>query len=161
MLEGHALLLRAPDAAVDGLFRAVHASARQPGEAQALCALFDPRADRSLAGLNAMAARLGPASRERVANAAAAVFIAAAQSPPQPFDEARAGQLLKAAGVRAALVDDGFTTGLTGDDHPARCRSIGTLLDVLQQRPLEERAAVTRLLLSQGLALVAPQLDGG
>lgn len=159
VVDGQALLLRAPDPSIDGLFRAVHASSRQPHEAQALCALFDPQADRSLAGLNATASQLGQASRERFANAVAGVFIAAAQSQPRPFDEPRAQQLLKAAGVRAMLLDDGFMAGLNGGDSDARCHSIGSLLDVLEQRPLEERAAVTRLLLSQGLNMLALTQD--
>lgn len=149
------LLLRAPDPAIDGLFRAVHASAQSPAEARALCGLFDPQADRSLAGLNEIASRLGDAGRERFANAAAQAFVAAAQHPRQPYAAAQARQWMKAAGVRAALLNDGFTTGFTGDDPDARCRSIGQLLDALQSRPLGERAAVTRLLLSEGLARLA------
>ena len=85
------------------------------------------------------------------ANAVADVFVSAAQSPRQPYDAAVAEQALKAAGVRAALLDEQFLAGLNGDDHDARCRSVGSLLESLQSRPLGERAAVTRLLLSQGL----------
>ncbi|MDQ3206141.1 MAG: hypothetical protein M3Q40_06495 [Pseudomonadota bacterium] len=155
VMDGQALLARAPDSAIDGLFQAVHASAQEPTEAEALCALFDPAADRSLAGLNAVAARLGPASRDRFATAVAEAFVAAAQSPPRPLDEGLAQQQLKAAGVRAALQDEGFVAGLNGQDHGARCRSVRSLLDVLQQRPLAERSSVVRLLLSQGLNYVA------
>ena len=149
--DGTELLARAPDPAIDRLFQAVHASSQDPGDAQVLCELFDPQADRSLAGLNAIASGLAPASQERFANAVAEVFVAAMQNPPQPWDAAVAQQALKAAGVRAALLNDGFSAGLNGDDHPARCRSVAMLLDALQQRPLPERAAVTRLLLTQGL----------
>lgn len=149
------LLLRAPDPAIDGLFQAVHASAQSPAEAGALCRLFDPQADRSLDGLNEVASKLGDASRERFATATAEAFVAAAQSPRQPYDAAQAQQWLKAAGVRAAILDDRFTAGLAGEDHDARCRSIGLLLDALQSRPLPERAAVTRLLLAEGLARLA------
>ncbi|MFD0739623.1 hypothetical protein ACFQZQ_10065 [Lysobacter koreensis] len=149
------LLLRAPDPAIDGLFQAVHASARTPAEARALCGLFEPDADRSLAGLNQVATQLGEASRARFADAAAQAFVAAAQNPRQPYDPTQAQQWMKAAGVRAALLNDGFSTGLTGADRDARCRAIGQLLDALQSRPLGERAAVTRLLLGEGLARIA------
>ncbi|MGH8086622.1 MAG: hypothetical protein ACREPV_15350 [Lysobacter sp.] len=153
--DGAELLARAPNPAIDRLFQAVHASSQDPGDAQVLCALFDPQADRSLAGLNAIASGLAPASQQRFANAVAEVFVAAMQNPPQPWDPAAAEQALKAAGVRAALLNDGFSAGLNGDDHPARCRSVAMLLDTLQQRPLPERAAATRLLLSQGLQQLA------
>ncbi|MEG3193206.1 hypothetical protein [Lysobacter sp. D1-1-M9] len=153
--DGEVLLRRAPDAAVDRLFQAVHRSAQRPDEAQALCALFDPQADRSLAGLNATASRLGPASRQDFANALAEVFIGAAQHPPQPYDEPAARQALKAAGVRAALINDGFAAGLNGSAQDARCRSLGWLLEQLHGRPLAERAAVTRLLLGEGLQQLA------
>ncbi|MEG3183911.1 hypothetical protein [Novilysobacter erysipheiresistens] len=157
--DGTELLARAPDPAIDRLFQAVHASSQDPSDAQVLCKLFDPQADRSLAGLNAIASGLAPASQERFANAVAEVFVAAMQNPPQPWDPAAAEQALKAAGVRAALLNDGFSAGLNGDDHPARCRSVAMLLDAVQQRPLPERAAVTRLLLSQGLQQLAGNPD--
>ncbi|MFP7723254.1 hypothetical protein [Lysobacter sp. A3-1-A15] len=149
--DGRDLLQRAPDPAVDGLFQAVHATAQDPADAGVMCALFDPAADRSLQGLNDTAARLGEQSRLRFADAAVDVFVAAAQSPPQPFDRAQATQWLKAAGVRASLLHDGFVAGLNGGDHGARCNSVGALLEVLHDRPLTERAAVTRLLLGEGL----------
>ncbi|MFC3550783.1 hypothetical protein ACFOLC_07090 [Lysobacter cavernae] len=153
--DGRDLLRRAPDASIDGLFQAVHASAQSPQDARVLCTLFDPQAERSIAGYNAIAAQLGEASRTHFATAVADLVIAAAQSPRQPFDAATAQQALKAAGVRAALLDDGFVAGLNGGDHDARCRSVGALLDAVQARPLAERAAVTRLLLSEGLNYLA------
>ena len=39
-----------------------------------------------------------------------------------------------------------------------RCRSFGMLLDALADRPLGERAAVTRLLLHEGLSQAAASL---
>ncbi|MGY0617886.1 hypothetical protein [Lysobacter sp. A378] len=153
--DGRELLRRAPDPAIDGLLQAAHASTRSADEAAALCQLFDPGADRSLAGLNAIANRLGPANQDRFANAVANVFVAAMQAPVQPYDEAVARQSLKAAGVRAALVNDGFVAGLNGTDADARCRSIGWLLDALHDRPLPERASVARLLLGEGLEQLA------
>lgn len=156
--DGKELLARAPDPAIDRLFQAVHASSRDPADARVLCRLFDPQADRSLAGLNAVASELGPASQERFATAVAEVFVAAIQNPPLAHDSAAARQALKAAGVRAALLNDGFGAGLGGDDHAARCDSVAMLLDVLHQRPLPERAGVARLLLGEGLDYLA---DGG
>lgn len=153
--DGRELLSRAPDPAIDSLFQAVHATARSPAEAAAMCRLFDPAADRSLAGLNAIAGRLDPDNQQRFAIAIANLFVAAMKSPPQPYDEAGARQSLKAAGVRAALLNDGFTAGLGSDQHDLRCRSLGWLLDALEPQPLAERAAVTRLLLGEGLAQLA------
>jgi len=149
--DGTELLARAPDPAIDRLFQAMHASSRDPADAQVLCRLFDPASDRSLAGLNAIASRLGQASQERFANAVAGVFVAAMQNPPQAHDVTAARQVLKAAGVRAALLNDGFIAGLDGNDHAARCDSVAMLLDVLHERPMSERAGVTRLLLGEGL----------
>jgi len=158
--DSRELLVRAPDGAIDRLFQAVHASTRTPAQSQALCALFDPAADRSLAGLNEIAGRFEPAQQEQFATAIAQLFVAAMQSPPQPYDPSTARQALKAAGVRAALVNDGFVAGLNGADHDARCRSIGWLLDEVRTQPLQERAAVTRLLLGEGLDHVAAGVGG-
>jgi len=149
--DGRELLLRAPDASVDGLFQAVHESAKTPQDASTLCALFDPGAQRSLDGYNRIASQLTQQSRVRFADAATNFFLTAAQSPRQPYDAAVATQALKAAGVRAALLNDGFLAGLNGNDHDARCRSVGWLIDAMASRPVAERASVMRLLLSQGI----------
>ncbi|MFL6592459.1 MAG: hypothetical protein ACJ8GK_07110 [Luteimonas sp.] len=159
--SGSDLLRRAPDSAIDGVFQAVHAASQDDGEARALCGLFEPGADRSLQGLNAVATQLAPASRERFANAIAQALVGAMQSPPQPYDAAAAKQSLKAAGATAAILHDGFARGLdaAGTDAPsrdARCRSLRWLLDAMQTRPPSERAAMTRWLLDQGLAQLAP-----
>jgi hypothetical protein len=156
LAAGNDLLQHAPDREVDALFQAVHAAARDDGQAQAMCALFAPGADRSLDALNAAAAQLAPASRERFATAVADVLVASLQSPPQPWDPASAKQSLKAAGATAAILHDGFLAGLnaSGDDaasRASRCRSLRWLLDAMQSRPAPERAAMTRLLLAQGL----------
>lgn len=155
LADGRDLVMRAPDASVDGLFQAVHASARSPQDSHVMCELFDPAAERSLEGYQSIAAQLSDESRLRFADAATAFFLAAAQSPRQSYDAATAQQALKAAGVRAAIMNDGFIAGLNGGDHDARCRSVGWLLDALQSRPAAERASVMRLLLSQGLDYLA------
>jgi hypothetical protein len=159
--SGSDLLRRAPDDAIDALFQAVHAASRNEDEARALCGLFEPDADRSLAGLNAVAVRLGPASRERFATAVADALVGATQSPPQPYDAAAALQSLKAAGATAAILHDGFVRGLNAsgtqaDSRDARCQSLRWLLDAMQARPQRERAAMTRWLLDQGVARLAP-----
>lgn len=149
---GSDLVRRAPPPAVDALLQAITASAREPAEAAAVCALFDPGADRGLDGLNEAASRLPPQSRERLATAATGLLLGALQAPPQAWDEAAARTALKQAGVRAAFLQDGFLAGLQGTDHEARCRSVGALLEVLSARPLEERVGVARLLMFEGLA---------
>ena len=154
------LLGRAPDAAVDGLFQAVHAASRVPGDADVLCVLFEPDADRSFEGLNAAAARLSPASQERLLLAVADVLVAASQSPPQPFDVGAARQALKSNLARTAILHDGFAAGLMAEgsdaaSRDARCRALGAMLDTLEARPSAERAQVTRLLLDEGLARIA------
>ncbi len=157
--DSRSMLLRAPDREIDQLFHAVHAAAQEPGEAAALCTAFDPDGELGLEALQSAGEQLGAASRERFVNAIAAVFVAAAQHPPQPFDEAQAQRALRAAGVAAAIQHDGFTSGLSGTDRDARCRSVRQLIDALQGRPLPERAAATRLLLREGLTLIAPALE--
>jgi len=157
------LLRRAPDPAVDGVFQAVHAAARTPGDAEVLCALFEPAADRSFEGLNAAASRLSPASQDRLLLATADVLLAASQSPPRPFDADAARQALKSNLARTAILHDGFAAGLMAEGNDAasrdaRCRALGAVLDTLQARPAAERAQVTRLLLDEGLARFAMPL---
>ncbi|GAB3736449.1 hypothetical protein GCM10028862_21070 [Luteimonas pelagia] len=156
--DGRELLRRAPDTQLDGLFKALHGASRDPDDAAALCALFAPDADRSLAGLNTAATRLTPEARERFALAVADVLVAATQNPPQPYDEAGAHQALKSAGATAAFLHEDFLPGMTADDAPTRCRSLGFLMDGLAKRPVVERAAVTRMLLLEGLGHVAANL---
>lgn len=146
------VLTRMPDAQVDGLFNALHDSMRKPAEADAICSLFDADADRGIDSLNQAAMRLPEASRQRFADAIADGVVAAVQSPPQRWDRAAATQALKANGTRAAILHDGFTAGLAPDaSRAARCGSLGAMLDVLADRPPQERVPVTRLLLEQGL----------
>lgn len=153
------LLLRASDASIDALFQAVHGAAQNQEEAAAICRLFDPQAERSLEALNAVAVRLGERSRERFASAAAEVLVSGLQNPLQPYDPAAARQALKASGATAAILHDGFVRGLNAEGNDAqsrelRCRSLRWLLDAMQTRPPPERAAMTRWLLSEGLARV-------
>lgn len=155
------VLQRAPDREIDALFQAVHASAAIPREAEALCAMLEPDADRSLEGLDRFAGRLGDASRERFADALANVLVAGLQGAPQAYDAAAARQALKSNAARAAILHEGFVAGLnaggdTAAGRAARCRSLRWMLDTLHSRPLPERALVTRLLLGEGVQRLQP-----
>ena len=101
----------------------------------------------------------------RFATAVADVLVASLQSPPQRWDAAAAKQSLKAAAATAAILHDGFLAGLNADrndaaSRAARCRSLRWLLDAMQSRPAPERAAMTRLLLTQGLAYLGGAAEG-
>ena len=158
MGEVQDVLVRTPDAQIDGLFHALHGSMRQPQEAEAICGLFDADADRGIDALNDVATRLSGASRQRFVDSIANVFVAGLQGQPQAYDQAAAAQALRANGARAAMLHDGFSAGLsTGASRDARCRSLGQMLDVLADRPQPERAMVTRLLLDQGLRQIPLQ----
>lgn len=157
---GDDMLLRAPDASIDRLFHAVHASSRLPDESQALCALFDPGAARDVAAFQRTVDRLGNASRERFALAFTDVALAGLQGQRQPYDPVQARQVLKSATVSASFLHDGFMAGLmsAGRDaasRDARCRSFRWLVGVLVDVPQAERAAATRWLLREGLTLAS------
>ncbi len=157
---GDDVLSRAPDAAIDGLFQAVHASSRLPGESAALCALFEPDAARDVAAFQRTVDRLGSASRERFALAFTDVAVAGLQGQPQPYDPVQARQVLKSAAVSATFLHDGFMAGMMSEgvdaaSREARCRSFRWLVGVLVDVPLADRAAATRWLLREGLTLVS------
>lgn len=157
------VLLRAPDASLDRLFQAVHASSKIPGEAKVLCALFDADADRSLVGFQRAANTLGPSSRERFVGAVTEVATLGLQSPRQPYDPVAARQVLKSSGVTAMLLHEGFMAGMTatGDDpasRAARCQSFQQMLGVLKDQPLAQRASATRFLLNEGLSIYGNEL---
>lgn len=149
------LLLRAPDRDVDQLFRAVHASTRSDQEAAALCAMFDTPGGPDLPTLQRGTAALGPDSRQRFADALAAVAIGGLQGGPAQ-DPAAGHQAVKSAGAKAAFLHDGFVEGLSdpgtdADGRARRCRAFRWLVDALEGFPLAERAAATRYLLAEGL----------
>src|SRR5690606_36299505 len=79
MSLGDEVLLRAPDPAIDRLFKAVHASSRSDTESAALCALFEPEAARDVAAFQRAVGHLGDASRERFALAFTDIAIAGLQ----------------------------------------------------------------------------------
>ena len=125
---------------------------------RALAGLDDSEAHEMISTVAAFADQLDDASRERFALAVADVLVEATRNPPQPFDADAARQSLKKAGATAAILHEDFLPGLEADAGDARCRSFGMLLDALGERPLGERAAVTRLLLQEGLSRAATAL---
>jgi hypothetical protein len=98
---GGDVLRRASTQSVDELFQAVLQSSREPNEARALCALFEPDARRDLAAFQRTVDTLGPASRNRFANAFTNVAMSGLQGQPQTYDPAVAQQVLRAAGFAA------------------------------------------------------------
>ncbi|MCD9028762.1 hypothetical protein LDO26_11145 [Luteimonas sp. BDR2-5] len=157
---GGDVLRRASAPAVDELFQAVLHASRQPHEARALCALFEPDARRDLAAFQRTVDRLGPDSRNRFASAFVNVAASGLQGQPQAYDTAAAQQVLRAAAVTATLLHDGFMLGMTAtgtdaDSREARCRSFRQMVDVLNDQPQPQRVLATRWLLNEGLTLVA------
>jgi len=162
MSLGDEVLLRAPDPAIDRLFKAVHASSRSESESAALCALFEPDAVRDVAAFQRAVDRLGDASRERFALAFTDIALAGLQAPPQPYDPVHARQVLKSAAVSATFLHEGFMLGLASEgvdeaSRQARCRSFRWLVGVLDGLPQPDRAAATRWLLREGLSLAVGQ----
>ncbi len=157
------VILRAGDRDIDRLYQVVLDASKSDVESRELCRLFDPSADRSLAGLQRTANALGPQSQARFADAVLAIAMSGMQGPLQPYDPAVADQVLRRAGVTAMLIHDGFSVGIaaTGDDpgsRQARCRSFRQLVDVLQDFELDERAAATRYLMIEGLTRYGGEL---
>lgn len=152
------MVMRAPDADVDRVFKAVHAASKSDADARTLCALFEPDADRSPAAMQRAANRLGADSRQRFVDALAAVALSGLQNPRQPYDAVAAQQVVKSAGAKAMFLNDGFTAGMVADgvddaSREARCRSFRWLVDALDGFEPVERAAATRYLLVEGLTL--------
>lgn len=157
------VLLRAPDADVDRLFKAVHAASRNDTESRGLCALFEPDADRSLLGLQRAANALGEASRTRFIEAVTAVALNGLQGRPQAYDAAAGEQALKAATVTGMMLHDGFLLGLSSSgrdaaSRDARCSAFRQLVDVLDGFEIGPRVAATRFLLSEGLVRYGDEL---
>jgi len=155
---GDEVLLRAPDPAIDSLFKAVHASSRSDTESAALCALFEPDAPRDVTAFQRAVDRLGDASRERFALAFTDIALAGLQGERRQYDPAHARQVLKSAAVSATFLHEGFMLGLASEgtdeaSRHARCRSFRWLVGVLDGLPQPDRAAATRWLLREGLTL--------
>lgn len=159
MARSEAVIARTPDATLDRLFQAVAEAARRPQELQAMCALFDPQAQRDLAAINQVALRFGDASQRNFQRATDALLHAARTAPPQPYDPLLAQRALRQAAVASAMLYDGFVAALNNpasdaSSQQARCRALRQLLDTVSMRPLNERAMITRLLMREGLRRV-------
>ena len=157
---GGEVVLRASPDSVDALFQAVAQASREPDEADTLCALFEPDAPRDLDAFQHAVDRLGADSRVRLATAFVAVAQSGLEGQRQPYEPEAARRVLSAAAVTATLLHEGFMTGLTatGTDRASRegrCRAFRQLVDVLQDRPRQQRVLATRWLLNEGLTLVA------
>ncbi|MGY0505662.1 hypothetical protein [Luteimonas sp. e5] len=159
--QADALLSRADEAALDGVFQALHGVSRSPQDAARLCQAL-AGAGQSDAWLR-LPGELSPLHQQALADAFANLLLSAWIGQPREFDEAAAQRSLRQAGVRAALLDADFSAAtLAGpvqdpaDEafHQRRCASMRALLDALAGQPREERAAVTRLLLRDGLAVM-------
>jgi len=156
LASSKSVIQRAPDASLDQLFQAVAVAARQPQELQAMCVIFDPRAQRDLAALNRIALNLSQTSQQNFQRATEILLRDSRAAAAQPYDAAQAQRALRQAAVAAAMLFDGFLAAI---NHPAsdpasqraRCRALRQLLDVISMRPLAERALITRLLLREGL----------
>lgn len=158
------LLRSASNDALDSLFQSVHAISTSPTDSTKVCrALASP--DRGSADTwLALAQELSGDNRDRLTSALGEVALSGWQGRPSAFDEKAARTSLRQAGVRAAMLNDGFSaSALSVDDVNAtneaemealRCRSLGWLLDAVASQPLDERAAITRLLLRDGLASI-------
>jgi hypothetical protein len=156
LARSEAVIERTPDATLDRLFQAVTEAARQPQELQAMCALFEPDAQRDLAAINRVALGFSSDSQRRFQQATDALLAASRESPPQRYDAQLAERALRQAAVTAAMLYDGFVAALnSGRSDPAtrqaRCRALRQLLDTVSTRPLNERAMITRLLMREGL----------
>ena len=160
--EAEAMLRSASIESIDVLFQAVHAVSTSPADAEKVCAaLASPDRGSAQAWLG-LAQALSADHRDRLTRALGEVALSAWRGQPAPFDESAARTSLRQAGVRAALLHDGFSASALGsqgdeadvDIQAQRCRSLGWLLDAVASRPQAERAAITRLMLRDGLASV-------
>ncbi|RMH93763.1 hypothetical protein EBB59_03700 [Lysobacter pythonis] len=157
--QADGLLRAASDDSLERLFASVHALSRHPDDAARVCRALASVSRASADTWLRLARTLSDDNRRALASALGEVAMSGWQSAPRPFDEPRARQWLRQAGVRAAMLNDGFVAGLSGAEgdtgqEALRCRSLGWLLDALATQPREARAAVTRLLLRDGLASV-------
>lgn len=165
-LASHAdtLLRSASPDALDRLFKSVHAISASPNDSAMMCRAL-ASADRGNADTwLALAQGLSDDNRDRLTTALGEVALSGWQGRPSPFDEQAARTSLRQAGVRAAMLNDGFSASALNADgnvetpeaemEAMRCRSLGWLLDAVASQPLDERAAITRLLLRDGLASV-------
>ena len=165
--QADALLRSASEQSIDCLFQSVHGLSKTPGDSARLCrALASP--DRGSADTwLALAQQISPGNRDALTGALGDVALSGWQGSPAAFNEEDARKSLRQAGVRAAMLNEGFSaSALSGNDGEVadgdeadalRCRSLGWLLDAVASQPRAERAAITRLLLRDGMASLLQQ----
>lgn len=165
------LLRSASNEAMDSLFKSVHAVSTSPTDSVQVCrALASP--DRGSADTwLSVAQDLSDDNRDRLTSALGEIALSGWQGRPAPFDESAARKSLRQAGVRAAMLNDGFSASALSmegasatseaEAEAMRCRSLGWLMDSVASQPLDERAAITRLLLRDGLASVLKKSADG
>ncbi len=157
--QADALLRSASEDALDRLFSSVHGLSRSDADANRLCrALASPSRGSADTWL-ALAQEIAPEHRDALTGALAEVALSGWQGQPMAFDETAARKSLRQAGVRAALLNEGFSAAALAADGPSdeeadavRCQSLRWLLDAVATQPASERAAITRLLLRDGVA---------
>lgn len=153
------LLRQTPDRQIDGLYLALQTASQDPQDAQVLCGLFAPGADRQIDGWRQAAEQVSPQAQQALLGALGDILLASLQGGGQHggYDPDHALQLLKSNAARGAMLHDGFLAGFGADAGDAqRCQSFRQMLDVLGGQPQSERVAVIRLLLDQGLQAAAP-----
>lgn len=171
-VQADTLLRSASNEALDSLFKSVHAISTSPDDSAKACRALASTDRGSADTWLALAQDLSGDNRDRLTSALGEVALSGWQGRPSPFDENAARKSLRQAGVRAAMLNDGFSgSALSMDGSNAtseaemeslRCKSLGWLLDAVASQPLDERAAITRLLLRDGLASVLQKsADGG
>lgn len=159
-VQADGLLRAASDSSLDSLFQSVHGVSRHPDDAAQVCRALASEQRASADTWLALAQNVSPDNRRALTSALGEIALSAWQSVPRDFDEAEARRWLRQAGVRAAMLNADFSARIW-DDTPndaeqdaLRCQSLGWLLDAVASQPLAERAAITRLLLRDGLASV-------
>ena len=155
------VLKRAPDASIDQIFQSTLMASRQPKDRELLCQMLNQGGVRNSNELFAFANRLSEDSRNRYLESLINVALDSMQAPVQKESKALGERTLKQAGVVAMLTNDSFMqdimdTQTSASSQEARCRATGLMLEILKDFKLEERAAATRYLLSQGLSQVKP-----
>lgn len=162
--QADALLRSASAESLDGLFRSVHGLMKSPTDSLQVCRALASDSRGSADTWLTLAQGLSNANRDALTGALADVALSGWQGRPMPFDDAAARRQLTQAGVRAAMLNEGFSASALGNAatpgaeadaremEAQRCCSLGWLLDAVAAQPRDERAAITRLLLRDGIA---------
>lgn len=163
--QADVLLRSASERSLDDLFQSVHGLSKSPQDSARLCrALASPERGSADTWLR-LAQEIAPAHRDALSGALGDIALSGWRGQPAAFNEDDARKSLRQAGVRAALLNEGFsasTLSAVADTQDAqadalRCRSLGWLLDAVATQPRGERAAITRLLLRDGVASLLQQ----